>query len=900
MKRWQLLVTVAILGMLASCSGGPRVASTQPEAPLLPEGPTVQAIEPIVAEDRTRVVVRADYPLSYTSYLSDPGTLVVEFPNADGSLLPSPEMPVGSPDLDTIRIERYEDAFGGQTTRLAFIGTAGFRHDIHTEGNNLWVEIMGPQRVADASQEGNAFEFEEPLAGSIEEELALEGESSAEFEEFQIEEYEPLEEDSGFGFNEPALEVVGEAEVLPSLVPQESAEPAPAAVETEPAPPSLQPRLPAATVLNRVEVVREGDAPRVRIEGDGSFEYESFVLSNPARLVVDLPLVTNRFSQPRLSVSSPVLKAVRIAQFKGGPEPVARVVFDLAQSSPYKVLPAASGLEVSFGDLPEVAAVSPAQQAQAIEPEPEAPDLVLAPAEPELAEESELEDLGFEAPAAEQVASSDMAPLPVPYDEEGEPEPQEETDLWPDTSGDEAAELPDDYLDEEAEFIPFEEEPAANEPPAAPEASGSRPAPQPSKITDIRMTSTAFEAKTIAGESQTYTGKRISISFRDADLKDVFRLFHEISGLNIVLDPSVAGRITIILENVAWDQALDIILKNNGLDKVFEDNLIRIATTQKLAQEAAARKALKEAQELEVDPITFTRVLSYAKVEELLPVLKKMLSKRGDAIGDKRTNSLIITEVPNKKEGINRLIDTLDTQTPQVMIEARIIETDRDFEQSFGINWGFTATASPALGTQTGLQFPHSATAVYDVSLPAPAATSTLGLTFGNVLDSFTLDVTLQAFELNGSVRILSAPKIATQNNETAVIEQGVQIPVVNTTATEINVEFISASLKLEVTPQITADDTIILDVRIENSSPDFVNRIGDTPPIITERAETKILIKNGGTAVIGGIYKLNDSVSEVGVPGLRRLPLLGWLFKSKSVVRDNSELLVFLTPRIL
>ncbi|MCZ6777803.1 MAG: type IV pilus secretin PilQ [Acidobacteria bacterium] len=898
MKRWHLLLTVAILGALVNCSGSPQVASIQPEAPLLPGGPTIRHIEPIVAEDRTIVVVQADFPLSYTSYSSDPVTLVVEFPNANGSLLPSPELPVGSPDLETIRIELYEDAFGGQTTRLAFITIPGFEHEIRSDGNDLFVELRGPQRAAESpgGLEPLASNFQaEPIPGSIEEELALE-ESLADDEEFAaeddygIEDYEELEpvaefEEESAQEEDFQLEPVEDYTVdsSGSGMEEELAEPLSA-------PPAMQPRLPAARILSHVHVQEGGPNPHIRLDGDGAFHYESFVLSNPPRVVVDLKQVTNHFQQPKLSISSPLVNSVRIAQFKASPDPVARVVFDLSHSMPYEVLPVGSSLEVRFG---EAAAAVPPPAPEPLDEEPAHEVLEPPVADSEGEADADAEQDFWDTGTEETVSSEDEGFWDSDFEDDGWDTGTTVQPLsTPDGSADqgegaeEISDLPDDFTDEDAEFVPFLEEPA--------------PKTKSAPAREVRLTSRAFESKTIAGEDQVYTGKLISISFRDADLKDVFRLFHEISGMNVVLDPGVAGKITIILDNVPWDQALDIILKNNGLDKVFENNLIRIASTQKLAQEASARKALKEAQEMEVEPVTFTRVLSYAKVKDILKVVKKLLSKRGDVIDDERTNSLIISDIPRKKEAISRLIDALDTQTPQVMIEARIIETDRNFEQNFGIIWGFTADASPARGTQTGLQFPNRATAIYDVSLPAPAATSSLGLSFGNVLDSFMLDVTLEAFELNGSVRILSAPKIATQNNEKATIEQGVQIPVVNTTATEINVEFISASLKLEVTPQITADNTIILDVRIDNSSPDFVNRVGDTPPIITERAQTKILIKNGGTAVIGGIYKVNDSVTESGVPGLRRLPLLGWLFKNKTVARNNTELLVFLTPRIL
>ena len=171
---------------------------------------------------------------------------------------------------------------------------------------------------------------------------------------------------------------------------------------------------------------------------------------------------------------------------------------------------------------------------------------------------------------------------------------------------------------------------------------------------------------------------------------------------------------------------------------------------------------------------------------------------------------------------------------------------------------------------------------------------------FGNIVDSFTLDMALYALEVEGKARILSSPKVATQNNERAEIEQGTRIPVVNTTATEINVEFVSASLRLEVTPQITAEGTIVLDITVENNSPDFTNTAGDVPPINTQRAQTKVLIADGGTTVIGGIFIVNEGFSEAGVPWLRKIPGLGWLFKTTSIRVENKELLIFITPKIL
>ena len=401
-----------------------------------------------------------------------------------------------------------------------------------------------------------------------------------------------------------------------------------------------------------------------------------------------------------------------------------------------------------------------------------------------------------------------------------------------------------------------------------------------------------FKSKTLSDQQPVYTGRRISLELVDADLKQVFRLFHEISGLNFILDPSVGGKVTVVLDNVPWDQSLDIILRNNGLDKVFENNVVRIASTAKLAQEAQQRRTLKDAARLEVDPVTVSRVLSYAKAEDMDGILRRVLSARGKSFYDQRTNTIVMTDIPEKIDELNNLMDDLDTQTPQVMIEARIVETSREFTRDLGIDWGFLANDQRGAG--------NSFQAEYDLNLPRVADANRLGLFFGDLgPNGFAIDIALDALEVEGRGRVLSAPKVMAQNNTTATIEQGSQIPVVNTTATEINVEFISASLKLEVTPQITAEGTIIMDIKVENNSPDFNNRVGTTPAINTQRASTRVLVEDGGTTVIGGVFFLNEGESETGVPGLRKIPGLGWLFKNKNITKENKELLIFITPKI-
>jgi len=604
----------------------------------------------------------------------------------------------------------------------------------------------------------------------------------------------------------------------------------------------VAPDAPAATAeLRTVSVDRDGSGrPVVTLTGSGRMAYETLELENPQRLVIDLKGTVSHVDRSQVPVDDRGVLRVRAGQFRRSPEPVSRVVFDLDRPVPYHIEENGNDLKIAFG-------ATGAENDDAIAASVPTTAGPSAPAEP--------------APAPIETKVSEAVP----------------------TSGSSRA-----VSQDAIEKLLAKPALRAEDPP-----SGLTPAP-----TSLGN----FETKTIVTDRNNYSGKRISLNLVDTDIKQIFRLFHEISGLNFVLDPAVEGKITIVLDNVPWDQAMDIILKNNGLDKQFENNVVRIAPTSKLAAEAASRKQLKEAKDLEVEPITVTRTLSYAKAEDVEKVIRDggVLSTRGKVIVDKRTNALIISDIPKKVQPLDQLISTLDSETPQVMIEARIVETSKSFSQDLGIRWGFAAIADSSKGTGTGLAFPANASARYGLNLPGAGTASTLAFSFGNIIDSFTLDIALSDLETEGQGRVLSSPKIATQNNERAEIEQGVRIPVVSTTATEINVEFVSASLRLAVTPQITADGTVAMDVIVENNTPDFVNRVGDVPPINTQRAQTKVLVADGGTAVIGGIFTVNEGRSEVGVPWFRKIPGLGWLFKTRNITNENRELLIFITPKIV
>jgi type IV pilus assembly protein PilQ len=300
------------------------------------------------------------------------------------------------------------------------------------------------------------------------------------------------------------------------------------------------------------------------------------------------------------------------------------------------------------------------------------------------------------------------------------------------------------------------------------------------------------------------------------------------------------------------------------------------------------------------------RRLSYADAGNIASLLRSgqagLLSQRGSVIIDDRTNSLIIKELPQFMDTVISVIDRLDTPEPQVMIEARIIETTKRFTRDIGIQWGFDALADAAHGNTTGLIFPNNVDATGGVNLPGGGDAGTINLRLGNVLNTFNLDVALQAAESEGLINILSAPKVATLNNQAASIQSGVQIPIQTIANNTVTVQYVNATLSLNVTPQVTAEGTVMMDIQISKREPQLAFLVpgATNAPIATKEAQTRLLVRDGGTAVIGGIYRVSTDQGEDRVPGLANIPILGHLFKNKSRREENEELLIFITPRVI
>ncbi len=410
----------------------------------------------------------------------------------------------------------------------------------------------------------------------------------------------------------------------------------------------------------------------------------------------------------------------------------------------------------------------------------------------------------------------------------------------------------------------------------------------------------AYEAKVMGAGEKQYTGEPITLNLKDADIKDTLQKFSELTGLNIVLDPEVRGSVTVSLADIPWDQALELILKINGLGYTLEGNVMRIAPTGKLSGEETAKRALQQAQEQNRPLKTIIQKLSYAQGPRMVEAIKKVMSPRGDVYVEIRSNNLIIKELPENLPVILDLIKNLDTPPMQVMIEARIVEATRTFAKSLGVNWSFTGLADTAHGNTTGLVFPNNVNVGGQVSLPS--GTNLLNLALGNVLDTFKLDFALSAAENRGLVKLISSPKIVTTQGQTATIQSGFQIPVQTTVNNTTSVMYIDATTNLNVVPMITAEGTIIMDISIQRREPaPGVNiAAGTNVPLVTRDAKTQLLVRDGGTAVIGGIMKLSTNNARNMIPGLWKIPIIGNLFKNNSDSEQNDELIIFITPRIV
>ena len=657
------------------------------------------------------------------------------------------------------------------------------------------------------------------------------------------------------------------------------------------------------SAIESVDLKEDGGATEVSVAGSGPLVYRALRLQNPDRLVLDFSGTHLKATNRQIASNLDPIREIRLAQFT--PE-VSRVVIDLRQPARYNI--SAEGSHVTVAFAPSAApsgAVKPApaedtpreDTTKAVAPAP-APAVETASAKTEAAA-PQVPSPATVLPASFTQSSASLASPAVAT----EPAPQE---ISPST----ASQVRNTLASSEAPG------PSPSSAASGSIAGMSVPTPTPQSAPDS-------SAAGGPASSTRYSGEPISVNLKDVDLRDFFRLIHEISGLNVVVDPNVKGSLTIVLDDVPWDQALDIVLRNNDLEKELDGNVLRIATKETVKKEAEQDRDLAKAQAEAADVVTTTRVLSYAKSDDMIPVVKKFLSSRGDVISDSRNNMLIIRDIPSVLPVIDNLLRQLDRKSQQVEIEARVVEASRNFSREIGTELGLS------LGYQSGHNFngisgdpntgssPTSFTPPPPIiigtggssttSAPIPLLTNlgttvpTSGIQYLFSSANAAVDFVINAAEDRGVGKLLSKPKVITQNNQKAVVKQGTRIPVQTVINNTISVQYVDAVLELDVTPQITAEGTIFMDVDVKNDQIDqSIPRVQGIPAIDTQEANTKVLINDGGTVVIGGIIVSTQRTDVQQVPLFGSLPVIGNLFRHTTVSSSSTELLFFLTPRIL
>ena len=838
------------------------------------------------------ILIKASGPLTYTAFkLPDPDRLVLDIPDADIEKVSGPLEP-NNDFISTITVTSYKEQTVLPIARVEIGLKEGVNSEVKLVENSIVVSLNH-----EATQQEPPPQAAEP----------------------------PAEEPQ-----------------------QEAAEKeAPAAAKQEK----------KADKLLRIETKKEGGAIIIKIVGNGVIgDFNAFDIDKPAppRLVVDVWGVKNSITKRSLRVNSPMIKRVRVGEH---PDKV-RLVFDSNQ----KKLPsytieriedtlvvtawaidakkqekAKEAVAVTAQDTPAVADVQP-----------------IPPAEPQTGDYAEIKAVDFKqltdkasltivaskkveyklsktsnelnlvldirnAVIADEMGRTlDASELNTPVSSissfQASAEPAKEVRIIVKLKERSSYDISQDGEKIEVNFPLLAARQTA---PKNAEEKSQESGVGSQELKETKPTEEAINKEQASG----YTGRKISLDFKDADINNILRLMAEISNLNIIAGDDVKGKMSLRLVDVPWDQAFDIILKTNGLGRVQEGNVVRIMPVSKIKQEneelLASRKAKEKLEDLEIKLLP----VNYATASSLESQVKGLLSDRGSVTVEARTNTLIIKDIPaNIKKAVD-LITQLDTQTPQVLIEARIVEAQSNFARDLGVQWGAatsttskdkfntafgststTATSPPVTLLSSGGAFATQQN--YAVSLPASGSAGPLGamgFSFGKLVgDAFLLDLRISAGEKNGLTKTISRPRITTLDNKEAKISQGDSVPFETTSSSGTQTSFIDATLELTVTPHITPDGSVSMKIKASRNSIGSFRSAAGTPSISKKEASTEIIVKSGETAVIGGIVVSDESNASSGIPWLKEIPILGWLFKNKSTADSQTELLIFITPNIV
>jgi type IV pilus assembly protein PilQ len=805
----------------------------------------------------SRVLLRTNGAPAFTSYSPAPGVFIVDLTGTsrENSAVVPATLP---PAVVSITADEVVE-MGSQLTRITFRLSEPLMPEVTAIDNAVAVTIPA---TAIAIQNAESLPAVVPVA------------AAEQHNDIPVPSIEPLADAAVTSTPEPIAEVV-----------EEAAEPV-ARVEEIP--------LPRARSIKRIDAVANDGGVEVRIAGDGQLKYKAFRLENPSRLVIDLDGVKNAAAKSSVAVNDTLVQRVRVAQFQ---PTVARVVVDLTGKADYDIAAVGEEVRIAFGPSAHASLV-PVQKAP-VQRAARKPVAVEVPAPVQTAQMDVVAEQRTEQraePLVEQAAPvsiPEQVPAMVPIAVAEAPKPVQQK-AWsvPEPASKGAR----------SRITSANDQAAAQRPPASEDVFSEAAAANQQQSAQTNAAQNLSGSRTLSGGPRTFNGEPLSLNLKDADIKDVLRTFAELTGLNIAIDPGVTGSVTVDFVDVPWDQALDLILRQNNLTFTLEGNVMRIGTIDRIASETAASRRLEEEERLRVPLTTLSFKLSYARATDVSALLKDIASPRARIIVDARTNQLIVSEIPEVLRTMQNLIVTVDIPSRQVMIEARIVESLRQFQQLWGFNFGFGGDLDPSLGTGTGLVFPNRVGFDAGPFNFAPAGTRIFNLTLFDVLGTFDLNLALVATEVLGWSKTISAPRVTTQDNQAAEIQSGFQIPYQTRVNFTTTVTYLDATLRLSVTPQITEAGTVIMDISVQKNEPVSGLTIEGAAgtPLTTRQARTRLMVRDGGTAVIAGIFSSRENRAVNRVPFIHNIPIVGALFRSHRLETSHDELLIFITPRIV
>lgn len=919
----KLLALVMLLLFMVSCATAPTpTPTTQPEPAVAPavRPSVIQKISVIEEENYTRIRIEGSdsIPPPFYKLLSDPLRIAVDLPNTNLSQIKE-TLKVNNGTVGEIQGTQYDDKGRIEIGLLQMTN-----YNISKEERNILIDVEKVKKVAEAKEV-------KPEEGAAKE---------------KKEEAKPPE--------------TKKEETLPHPVAS---------------PPPPPPMIKAKEIID-FQFEDQKDVTIINIIADGQIgNYNSFKLDSPTRLVLDIWEVETRYPKRSLIVKSPFVKEVRIGKHPDKLRLVFDSL--KPQLPPYQINRIGEKLIVSMGNVPvtpqpqiSVAETEKPTTAQTVpttkitkpnvlkeinfkQMDNKSRVMVALSGEPKfethlISKNTIALDIkdsfapkhlrrGLDTKEFDSAVSyisiqnikvgkgNDLRILiklreDVPYETS-----QEGTTLFVDIEKPKRAEVkvepppvpPKEVAEvkevkkEEIKKVEKEPtpEPKKEEKPLVPTITTPPPVPE-TTAKKIERERRGFEE---APSEKVYTGRKLSLDFKDADIKNILRLIAEVSDLNIIAGDDVTGKVTMRLVDVPWDQALDVILQARALGMHRVGNVIRVAPLDTLKKEVQAELEARRAKERLEDLVTELIPINYASGKEIIPQVKGVLSERGDVKVDERTNILIVKDIPKNIVAVKNLVKSLDTKTPMVMIEARIVEANLSFQRELGVQWGFQATA----GTKRNVTFGGGLGGVVQgtpvrnvISLPAIARTAVPGgVATAGVLEFLLtsvyglrqLDVAISAHENKGDVRVISSPKIATLDNKEASIEQGLRIPYRKlTTEGTVSTDFIDANLKLTVTPHVTNDGHIKMNIKAKRDAPSTEVVVEGTPSIDKKEAITEVLVKDGAVVAIGGVYSIEKTEGTEGIPLFSKIPLLGWLFKRSTNDDRRRDLLIFISPRIV